>query len=94
MDKGLKKILITINFVVLILCIYWLMSNTKEWHEPVIVFISQLSSILLIGFEPKITNTDIEDIEDGSDIDVYEKNSNKGTSIKRVKNSKIKIRKE
>ncbi|WP_136438654.1 hypothetical protein [Tenacibaculum maritimum] len=70
------------------------MSNTKEWHEPVIVFISQLSSILLIGFEPKITNTDIEDIEDGSDIDVYEKNSNKGTSIKRVKNSKIKIRKE
>ena len=92
MDKGLKKVLIILNFIVLLLSVFWFI--TERSYEPVIVFISQLASILLIANESKVISTRVKGIRDNSTIDIKEKGeSNSITNVEDVENSNVRIRK-
>ena len=53
MNKKLKTIIITLNFIMLIASIWWL--NNKIEPEPVIVFIGQISTLIILVFESSIT---------------------------------------
>lgn len=92
MDKGLKKVLIILNFIVLLLSVFWFI--TERSYEPVIVFISQLASILLITNESKVVNTNVRRVRKGSVVDIEEDGeSNSITNVEDIEGSNIRIRK-
>ncbi|CAA0227922.1 hypothetical protein V2595_15555 [Tenacibaculum maritimum] len=92
MNKNLKSTLFVINLAVILLSVFWFFS--EKGYEPVIVFISQIGSILLMSNESKFSKTSITDISNGSEIDIREKRQSiSSTKIEGVENSKVKINK-
>ncbi|WP_299440096.1 hypothetical protein [uncultured Aquimarina sp.] len=61
MKKSLKNILIFINLVILVLAAFWFYSN--KGYEPAIVFVGQLSSLVILAVEGRTKSTDIEGVE-------------------------------
>jgi len=86
MNKILKGIIISINFVMLLFAYKWY--KEKQDYEPLIIVLGQVATILILLFEKKITQVFIKNIHN-SEIFV----NNKSTShIEDVKKSKIEIK--
>lgn len=89
MNKTLKIVLIVLNAVMLVLALYWYRKESQI--EPIIVFIGQVASILILLFENKISKNSIKKISDskvristtkGDESHIEIKNVKKGSDVK------------
>ncbi|MBO6607408.1 hypothetical protein [Psychroserpens sp.] len=85
MNKTLKAVLITVNAIMLILAVYWYYESSEI--EPLIVFLGQTASILILIFEKKLSKNLVSKV---SDSKVRIKTSKDDDSHIEVKNIKKK----
>lgn len=88
MNKTLKKILIGINILILFVAAYWIYTKKND-PEPIIVFLAQITTLLMLLFENSITRK----FEAGNIIDSELSVENKDkVKMKDVTKSKVNIK--
>ena len=68
MNKSLKTALITINFLMLCLAIYWYV-NKKE-IEPIIIILGQIAVLAGLSCEKEISKIITKKISNSSDVNI------------------------
>ena len=93
MDKKLKIILLCINALILILAIFWQISDID--YEPIIVIFGQFAAIIILLFESKISSTRVKKVKASKVKIVSSKDDDSGIEVENIeKGSDIDIRKE
>lgn len=68
MTKNYKGLLIFINFIILILAIYWYFENKEK--EPLIVILGQITGLVVLIFERKVSQILTKKVEEESDVNI------------------------
>ncbi|QNK77898.1 hypothetical protein H7F37_02055 [Winogradskyella sp. PAMC22761] len=91
MNKLVKTIIYIFNIIALVIAIYWFIDEQSP--EPLIVMISQVSILITLIFESKISNINISKVSK-SEINVEDKSTDASNiSISKVKKgSKVNVK--